>query len=177
MVQYLPGTKCERIKPLDASNRSDAAPAVFRIAREIAPEVSSFVWAIGGTTLLFRLGMTTVLPRDLDTFTTPEDFPRVAETIARRYGSGVRPASKNYVSEHFLTFTTDDGTQIDLMAGAAVMRAGNRFAWNFDPTRIDVIDGLPWMKLEDWQTLYALFDRPHRVAQIEEYLRRKTANF
>jgi hypothetical protein len=149
----------------------------LRLARAIAPRVSQYVWAIGGTTLLFRLGISTDPPRDLDTFTTPEDFPHVAEILKNLYGAGTRPASESYVSEHFLTFTATDGTQIDLMAGAAVMQAGKRITWDFDPTRIDVIDGLPWMQLEDWQTLYALFDRPHRVAQIEQYLRRKTATF
>ncbi len=136
-----------------------------------------YVRAIGGTTLLFRLGISTDVPRDLDTFTTPEDFPRVAEILKNLYGAATRPESENYVSEHFLTFATAEGTQIDLIAGAAVIQAGKRITWDFDPTRIDVFDRLPWMKLEDWQTLYALFDRPHRVAQIEKYLRRKTATF
>jgi hypothetical protein len=139
--------------------------------------VGRYPWAIGGTTLLFHLGVSTETPRDLDTFTTPECFPNVAAVLENCYGPGLRPESENYVSSHFLTFTAEDGTQIDLMAGAAVMRAGQRITWDFDPTRIDIEDGLPWMKLEDWQTLYGLFNRPRRIAQIEEYLRRKTVIF
>ncbi len=97
----------------------------------------------------------------------------MAGILGAQFGAGTRKQSAVYVSDYFLTFTAADGTEIDLMAGAAVMKAGDRVCWEFDPNRIDFDDGLRWMRLEDWQTLYALFDRPHRISQIEQYLRRK----
>jgi hypothetical protein len=151
----------------------NAEPAVLRVARTIAPQLTGRVWAIGGTTLLHHHGVHSETPRDLDTFTTPEDFPHVAGALARLFGPGARTKSEDYVSDEFLTFTAPDGTQIDLIAGAAVMHEGVRKTWHFDPTNIEIADGLPWMTLEDWRTLYALFKRAQRVAQIDEYLRRR----
>jgi hypothetical protein len=151
----------------------NAGLAVLRVARTIAPQVRGRVWAIGGTTLLHHHGIHAESPRDLDTFTTPEDFPQVAAKLALLFGPGVRMASADYVSDHFLTFTAPDGTQIDLIAGAAAMHDGVRKTWYFDPKNIDIADRLPWMKLEDWLALYALFKRAQRVAQIDEYLRRR----
>jgi hypothetical protein len=147
--------------------------AVLRVAHTIAPQVRGRVWAIGGTTLLHHHGVHTETPRDLDTFTTREDFPQVAAALTGLFGTGVRVESADYVSDAFLTFTAPDGTQIDLIAGAAAMHDGVRTTWHFDPTTIEMADGLPWMRLADWRTLYALFKRPQRVAQIDEYLRRR----
>jgi hypothetical protein len=151
----------------------NAEPAVLRVARTIAPQVRGRVWAIGGTTLLHHHGIHADAPRDLDTFTTPEDFATVAAACAQLFGPGVRTQSTEYVSDEFLRFTALDGTQIDLIAGAAAMHDGVRKTWYFDPKNIDIADGLPWMKLEDWLALYALFKRAQRVAQIEQYLRRR----
>jgi hypothetical protein len=56
------------------------------------------------------------------------------------------------------------------MAGIAVESNGTLVHWAFDPLRTEHIDGLPWMRADDWLALYRLFDRPARVRQIEAYL-------
>ncbi len=131
-------------------------------------------WGVGGTTLLHHLGIHDAAPHDLDCFTTVAHFPIVAERLAARFGAGTRTPSDVHVSTCFLTFTAPDGTHIDLLAGAAVMKAGVRHAWDFDPKTITRdADDIPWMRAEDWLELYRLFDRPERVKTLDSYLRRR----
>ena len=42
--------------------------------------------------------------------------------------------------------------------------------WAFDPATLELRDGLPWMRAEDWVQLYKLFDRPTRVKALTDYL-------
>jgi hypothetical protein len=130
------------------------------------------VWAIGGTTMLYLRGVIATAPRDLDTFTTHGDFDAVCSVLTQECGPCIRPPHGTYASDRFATFTSAEGIQIDVIAGAAVMRDGARQAWHFEPTHTEMVAGLPLMSLNDWLALYRLFDRPHRVEQIEAYLRR-----
>jgi GNAT superfamily N-acetyltransferase len=58
------------------------------------------------------------------------------------------------------------------MAGVEVAAGGDSARWHFDPDRLRWSAGIPWMDPRDWLELYRLFDRPARVAQLEEFLRR-----
>jgi hypothetical protein len=144
-------------------------PAPLELARSIAGPLAGLDWAIGGSTLLFRLGIEPA-PRDLDVVTTVQHFDEAERRLAQRLGAGSKPGHPLYRSSHFTRFTSDRGTRMDLMAGIAVLVDGDLQTWQFDPARIEHHDGLPWMNARDWVVLYSLFDRPERVAQLRSLL-------
>jgi hypothetical protein len=142
------------------------------LASQLAPLLAGTSWSIGGTTMLHLRGVTNELPRDLDSFTTHADFAPVCARIESVLGPGVRPPHGQYASDHFITFRASHGVEMDVIAGAAVVKNGMRQTWHFNPSRVQIIDGLPLMLLDDWLALYALFDRPRRIAQIQAFLAR-----
>jgi hypothetical protein len=150
-----------------------AEPLPITVARELHRHTAGLCWAVGGSAMMFLRGVTDVAPADLDSFTTHTDFAQTSARFEKLIGPGVRPTHDRYASDHFSTFSHPLGVQIDLIAGAAAMRDGIRQPWTFDPTRIEMVKDLPLMPLEDWRALYVLFDRPHRVAQIDAFVTRR----
>jgi hypothetical protein len=149
--------------------RAQAMPAPVRLAHELAPSLAGLDWAIGGSSLLWRLGIEPA-PNDLDLVTTPAHFEPLCAALARRLGPGEHPPHEHYLSAHFLRFGTAATAVVDVMAGIRVRRGTELPVWQFEPRRTQHIDGLPWMPPSDWLTLYALFERPARVAQLQAYL-------
>jgi len=149
--------------------RAMSQPAPLVLALTLAPELIGLHWAIGGSALLYRLGIEET-PDDLDIVTIPKHFDSLSERLSRHVGVGFRPEHATYRSEHFKRFTSSSGVTIDAMAGIKVFLGGRNIYWDFDPHRVDHRDGLPWMLAEDWIDLYALFQRPTRVAQLNEFL-------
>jgi hypothetical protein len=147
----------------------NSEPAPLAAAHALAPLLAHCTWAIGGSTLLYHLGIEPA-PRDLDIFTTAQDFARVQAALIEVCGPGHRPQHPRYASAQFAHFTTAQGVSIDLMADIAVRTGQGLQHWQFDPATIVDESGLPWMRAQDWLTLYALFDRPQRVAQLRAYL-------
>jgi len=144
-------------------------PPPVALAQALAPSLDGLDWAIGGSSLLWRLGIEPA-PTDLDLVTTPAHFEALCAALARRFGPGVRPPHARYDSAHFQRFGSAAGAAVDVMAGVAVRRGSVRLPWHFEPQRSQHLDGLPWMAARDWLTLYALFERPARVAQLQAYL-------
>ena len=146
----------------------NALPPARQLAASLAEPLAGLDWAIGGSTLLHQLGLEPA-PADLDLVTTPEHFDRAAAVLAARFGPGERPAHPRFRSAHFVRHRAG-GVAVELMAGIAVKSNDALVQWRFDPRRIDLVEGLPWMRADDWLALYRLFDRPARVRQLEAHL-------
>src|SRR5262245_41994671 len=132
-------------------------PSPLTLAQEIAPSLAQLQWGIGGSLLLWRLGLEPK-PRDLDIMTTAEHFPAINDVFARRLGAGVRTPHPNFRSVHFAKFESDGAVAVDLFAEVRVKKPDQVVSWNFDPQRIEVWRDLPWMLPKDWLELYTLFD-------------------
>jgi hypothetical protein len=148
------------------------APAPLQLARALAAPLAGLDWAIGGSTLLHRLGLEPA-PADLDIVTTPEHFAQVRACLEARLGTAHRPAHPRWRTVHFARFDARvelSGAPVDVMAGIAVQRGESLERFVFDARRIDRVDGLPWMRAADWLVLYRLFDRAARVQQLEAWL-------
>jgi hypothetical protein len=145
-------------------------PAPLAAAHALAPKLAGLCWGIGGSTLLHHLGLEAA-PRDLDVFTTADNFAQVHAVLTAACGApGERPPHPRYACAQFARFTTAQGVSIDLMADIAVRTDSGVQRWQFDPASIEHRNGLQWMRAQDWLTLYQLFDRPQRVAQLTAYL-------
>ena len=59
---------------------------------------------------------------------------------------------------------------VDLFAEVRVETSSGFLEWAFDPAVLELRDGLPWMRAEDWVQLYQLFNRPARVKALTDYL-------
>jgi hypothetical protein len=141
------------------------SPASLQLAYRLAPQLAGLDWAIGGSTLLHHLGVEPE-PFDLDIVVSTAHFEAAQNKLIALFGDGVQPQHANYQSAHFSRFSVTDGTQVDIMAGIAVLQGSERVTWAFEPTTTVIEDGLPWMRAQDWLVLYTLFDRPERVAQL-----------
>ncbi len=146
-------------------------PLPLNLAQEIAPSLANFHWGIGGSLLLWKLGLEPN-PRDLDIMTTAEHFPSVSQRIAQKLGEGVRTPHATFQSTCFARFDSAGAVSVDLFADVRVKRPDAMVSWNFDPQRIEQWRGLPWMLPNDWLELYELFDRRERVKSLREYLAR-----
>jgi hypothetical protein len=144
-------------------------PPPLALAYSLAEKLEGLDWAIGGSTLLHRLGLE-ASPHDLDIVTTVDCFHELDERLFAFLGPGTRPAHASYHSRYFNQYPARDGAVAEVMAGIQVIHKGCLVAWSFSVERIEYHDGLPWMQAPDWLDLYTLFDRPVRVRQIKAYL-------
>lgn len=143
-------------------------PPSVRLAHDIAPHLAGLRWAIGGSTLLWSLGLEPA-PRDLDAFIVEQDFDEALSRLEPVLGSSHRP--DGFAASRVARFAASQGAEIDLVAGIAALTSQGVVRWPFDAaTPIQHRGGLPWMRAEDWLTLYRLFGRRHRVAQLERFL-------
>ena len=150
----------------------DLPPPVV-VARELAPVLAGLQWAIGGSVLLWKLGLE-VAPRDLDIMTSSDRFDDVAARITQQLGPGRPVAHPVYRSRQYRRFTSAISS-VDLFAEVRIARSGSLVEWYFDPTSIHLDAGLPWMRASDWIDLYDLFGRPDRVAALHTYLYGKSS--
>ncbi len=150
-----------------AMTKSEPPPLI--LAKEIAPLLVDLHWGIGGSLLLWKLGLETS-PNDLDIMTTAAHFESVSQRIARRFGGGVRTPHPTFRSAYFARFETDGPASIDLFADVRVKKSDELACWNFDPQAVEYWRGLPWMMPASWLELYELFDRPERVRALRAYL-------
>jgi hypothetical protein len=143
------------------------APTAF--ARELAPLLADKTWAIGGDTLLHRLGLEAA-PRDLDLVTTAADFAAVRRVLAE-HGRDVTPEPPpDYATRYFARFETDNGLTVDLIAELAIRLERGVFRWPFDADAIELADELPWCSAEDWALLYRLIGRDECAAALDAWL-------
>jgi hypothetical protein len=152
--------------PLDRSMNN---PPPVRLAQDLAPHLRGLDWGIGGSSLLWKLGLAEA-PRDLDLVTTVAHFPEVRRIISQTLGEGSVTPHPVYRSRCFARFASMGPVPVDLFAEVRVETANGILEWAFDPARLELIDNLPWMRAEDWVQLYKLFDRPARVKALTDYL-------
>jgi hypothetical protein len=146
-------------------------PPPIVLAHRLTPLLAGLEWGIGGSTLLFHLGLETA-PADLDIVTTPAQFDELEKRLSQHLGPSFRPSHRAYRSLHFAKFRSSAGVGVDVMADIAVRLGSALEHWQFDPQTITHADGLPWMRAADWVVLYRLFQRPARVSQLTAYLAR-----
>lgn len=142
-------------------------------ARALAGQLSELLagteFGIGGSCLLQQLGLE-VTPRDVDIICTEDDYPTIFQRLSTRLSAVELPAHPEYCSQHFQRFVSEEGVGVDLMAGVAVARQGQKDYFSFDPSRTQMQQGIRWMLAEDWLLLYQLFNRPQRVQQLTQLL-------
>lgn len=148
-------------------------PPPVRLGQELAPALRGLDWGIGGSSLLWNLGLADS-PRDLDLVTTVAHFPEARRLVSLRLGEGSAAAHPTYRSRCFVRFAPMGPVPVDLFAGVRVETADGILEWAFDPAALELRDGLPWMRAEDWVQLYKLFDRPARVKALTDYLAAST---
>jgi hypothetical protein len=149
-------------------------PAPVTLARSIAPLLAGLEWGIGGSVLMWSLGLEPA-PRDLDVVTTAECFNGIRERIARQLGPPIDVPHSTYQSGCFARFAASGPVSLDLMADIRVRTAQEIIGWRFDPKSVTFRDGLPWMRPEDWVELYELFERPQRALALRRYLASRTS--
>lgn len=145
-------------------------PSAIAVAHDIAPLLRGTSWGIGGSALLYELGLG-IQPNDLDIVVTEVDFAEVVSRLRCKIGEFHRPANHRYVSMHFARFRAPSGVELDAMAGIMVARPSGPVRWRFDPSSVEIRAGLPWMRASQWLELYELFDRPERVRLLRAHLK------
>ena len=146
-------------------------PPPLILAQEIAPLLAGLHWGIGGSLLLWKLGLE-AKPNDLDIMTTSTDFTAASQRLAQKLGEGVRAPHPSFRSVHFAKFASQGPVSVDLFADVRVKTGNETMRWSFDPQGVENWQGLPWMLPAAWLELYALFDRPERVQALRAYLAR-----
>jgi hypothetical protein len=144
-------------------------PAPLDTARAIAPALAGLDWGIGGSLLMWRLGIESA-PRDLDIMTTASDFATVCERLSTIYGTAYDSPHPTYRSAFFARFGPTGPAPIDVFADVKVETVRGLAGWCFDPARVEREENLPWMYADDWVELYELFARPSRVRALKDYL-------
>lgn len=141
---------------------------IRQIATELVQLLGPTDWAIGGSFLLQCYGIEPQA-RDLDLVCTLERFEQF-KALLSQYAQVV-PVSLHpiYRSKGFARFHKN-GLVIELMAGIQVLKDDGLHSFEFRPQNISWHQDLPLMQLADWLELYQLFERPKRVAQLQQYL-------
>ncbi len=143
------------------------------LAYEIFPLISDLRWGIGGSLLLFHLGLHSE-PRDLDIICTLEEFEEINKRLSTIFGDPIPASHPSYMSIRFSRFRAKADASVDLIAGVRVLAAdGQLMGWDFNPRTVTYADGLPWMRPNDWVDLYAMFNRPEQAALLAQYLSRR----
>lgn len=146
-----------------------SVPPAVRLAHDLAPSLRGLDWGIGGSSLLWNLGVADA-PRDLDLVTTAAHFPEMRRLISLELGDGSVTPHPVYRSRYFARFSATGPVSVDLFAEVRVETADAVLDWTFDAASVQWRDGLPWMRAQDWVELYKLFDRPARVKVLMDYL-------
>lgn len=136
--------------------------------RALAPQLSGYSWAIGGSTLLQQLQLVE-LPRSLDLICAETDFAAI-QTLLLQHGSDITPAPHPlYASRHFARIVAGE-LEINLVAGLAIRLDKGVYRWPFDASAIEQADGLPWCMAEDWALLYRLMGYDEQRDAVDDWL-------
>lgn len=141
---------------------------IRQIATELVQLLGPTDWAIGGSFLLQCYGIEP-RARDLDLVCTLQRFEEFKSQLSQY--AQVVPVSLHpiYRSKGFARFSKN-GLVIELMAGIQVLKDEGLQAFEFQPEKTSWQQDVPLMQLSDWLELYQLFERPKRVAQLQQYL-------
>lgn len=141
----------------------------FMLLRQLLPEIRHCRFGVGGSLLLCELALLSQA-NDVDLVCDARDFNEISSVFSRTMRLLEVAPHPLYQSGHFACFAAADGTQVDLMADIAVLNAGQRIRWLFDVSQVQTRQGIPWMSAEQWLELYRLFQRPERVALLQQWL-------
>jgi len=145
-----------------------SSDTISELARQVTDLLGVADWGIGGSYLLYCHGLVSQAG-DLDLVCSLDFYPK-ARQLLLSLGPELTPTPHpSYCSLAFCRVQTSAGI-IELMAGIQVLRQGKLQCFEFHPDKVQWQQGLPLMPLSDWLTLYRLFDRPHRIKLLEEYL-------
>ncbi|RVU41806.1 hypothetical protein EOE67_00995 [Rheinheimera riviphila] len=142
----------------------------FTLLTQLLPELQQFRFGVGGSLLLCELGLLSQA-RDVDLVCAASDFNSISTMLSRTLHQVAVAPHPRYQSRCFACFVAADGTQLDLMADIAVLDAGELISWPFDESQLQRRQGIPWMSVQQWLELYQLFQRPQRVALLQQWLR------
>ena len=142
----------------------------FMLLRQLLPEIRHCRFGVGGSLLLCELGLLNQA-RDVYLVCAASDFNSISAMLSRTLRQIAVAPHPRYQSRYFACFVAADGTQLDLMADIAVLDAGEHISWTFDETQLQIRQGIPWMSAQQWLELYRLFQRPQRVALLQQLLR------
>lgn len=140
----------------------------FTLLKLLLPKLQGLSFGVGGSLLLCELGLLSQA-RDLDLVCVAADFAHISSVLSRTLRPVEVAPHPYYQSRCFACFVAADGTQLDLMADIAVLAAGQRICWSFDQSKLQVRQGIPWMSAGQWLELYRLFQRPERVALLQQW--------
>ena len=104
---------------LSSTVRAMEVPPPVRLAQELAPSLRELDWGIGGSSLLWNLGLAEA-PRDLDLVTTAAHFPEVRRLISLKLGEGSDTPYPVYRSRYFARFAPMGQVPVDLFAEVRV---------------------------------------------------------
>ncbi|MFC4656254.1 MULTISPECIES: hypothetical protein [Rheinheimera] len=145
-----------------------------QLAQHVARLLGPADWGIGGSYLLYCHGLVQQA-QDLDLVCSPQFFPTARSLLLPLGRELAMVPHPEYCSQHFCRIQTVSGV-IELMAGIQVRRQQQLHQFVFDPLSLQFRHGLPLMQLADWLQLYQLFDRPQRVALLEQHLTQNSSN-
>ncbi len=166
---------------METSTADDSQPATnrqvlleqllaFNLLKQLLPSLQGYRVGVGGSLLLCELGLLSQA-RDVDLVCAASDFNSISTMLNRTLRQVAVAPHPRYQSRCFACFVAADGTQLDLMADIAVLDAGEHISWPFDESQLQVRQGIPWMSAQQWLELYQLFQRPERVALLQQLLR------
>ncbi|WP_337879065.1 hypothetical protein [Rheinheimera sp.] len=142
---------------------------IEQLASQVTQLLGPEAWGIGGSFLLYCHGLLQQA-QDLDLVCTPEFFPEARQLLLRLGDELNVEPHPCYCSQHFCRIQTALGV-IELMAGIQVMQNNHLHSFSFRPDQIQWQHSYPLMSLQDWLHLYRLFNRPHRVQQLEAFFK------
>ncbi len=126
-------------------------------------------WGIGGSLLLVERQLQADF-RDIDLVCSEAVLPALVARLQQCSTGLPVVAHPQYCSRFFRRYQHHSGLVIEVMAGIQVRQQDRLAQWPFDPTRCEQRHGVSWMALADWLELYQLFERPEKVALIQEAL-------
>jgi len=141
----------------------------FILLNQLLPSLRGYRIGVGGSLLLCELGLLHQA-RDLDLVCAAADFEQLTSVLNCTLRQVAVAPHPRYQSRCFACFVAADGTQLDLMADIAVLDAGEYISWSFDESQLQIRQGIPWMSAQQWLELYQLFQRPARVALLQQWL-------
>lgn len=142
----------------------------FILLQQLLPALLKYRVGVGGSLLLTELGLLQQA-RDLDLVCAASDFNAISAILSQTLRKVEVAPHPRYQSRCFRCFVAADGTHLDLMADIAVLDAGQHIGWQFDESQLQIRHGIPWMSAPQWLELYQLFQRPERVALLQQLLR------
>ena len=144
----------------------------LEVLRKIACQLNraKITWTVGASMLLYLKGLVREV-HDIDLMVQDADAER-AKAVLSQLGT-LQPPEPNtqYRTKTFLEFIVD-GVEVDMMAGFAIVQAGQVYDCSLTPEQIEEVydlDGevVPLQSLALWRTYYMLMGRETKVQLLD----------